>query len=143
MYCMRTPEPGRAEPGRMAWGRAEEALIIPHGEGAFQHNPPGATRRRRRWRHPGRSPFRSRVDCYDEPAGNAARPRSGPQGPVTPAVAGRLWSPGLPSTADCATPFQAFFPFEVLRMFPSSARIAGYDDELAQAIAHEARRQED
>lgn len=28
-------------------------------------------------------------------------------------------------------------------MFPSSARIAGYDDELAQAIAHEARRQED
>ncbi|HEX5699505.1 MAG TPA: serine hydroxymethyltransferase, partial [Rubrobacter sp.] len=29
------------------------------------------------------------------------------------------------------------------RMFPSSARIAGYDDELAQAIANEARRQED
>ncbi|UTA54134.1 serine hydroxymethyltransferase [Lysobacter soli] len=28
-------------------------------------------------------------------------------------------------------------------MFPSSARIAGYDDELAQAIANEARRQED
>ncbi|RPE79546.1 serine hydroxymethyltransferase [Vulcaniibacterium tengchongense] len=28
-------------------------------------------------------------------------------------------------------------------MFPSSARIAGYDDELAQAIADEARRQED
>ncbi|MCL1634588.1 serine hydroxymethyltransferase [Luteimonas sp. SX5] len=28
-------------------------------------------------------------------------------------------------------------------MFPSSARIAGYDDELAKAIADEARRQED
>lgn len=28
-------------------------------------------------------------------------------------------------------------------MFPSTARIAGYDDELAQAIANEARRQED
>ncbi|MGH8079802.1 MAG: serine hydroxymethyltransferase, partial [Lysobacter sp.] len=28
-------------------------------------------------------------------------------------------------------------------MFPSHTRIAGFDDELAQAIADEARRQED
>ena len=28
-------------------------------------------------------------------------------------------------------------------MFPKDSSIAGYDDELAQAIAHEARRQED
>lgn len=28
----------------MAWGRAEEAVIIPHGEGAFQRNPPAGAK---------------------------------------------------------------------------------------------------